>query len=479
MTLRRWFDRWVGLDDAVAYTLAARLLNILSSTGTVLLILHFFSPLEQGYYYTMLSLVALQMIFELGFSFVILQLAAHESAHLTLHPDGRIEGASAAHARLASVLQLTARWYLCAAAGLAAILLPLGTLLFSRHDAHGAADAGAHVAWPGPWAAAVLAIALSFLLTPLISFLEGANHVRRVARARMHQALVGMVLSWGAIASGHGLYAPAMVNLGWAAVGAALLFSRRRLLMGLMRYQAGIHSVSWRKEVWPFQWKIAVSWLASYLSLQIFTPILFVFRGPLEAGRMGLSLSIVTYIPFLALCWITPKAAPFGRLVTLGRIGELDATFIRALKQSFALASAIAALCLIGIILMQRLLPGIAARMESAGIFVLLVAAAVGSFLVQGLAVYLRSFKREPYLVQSLGTAALTTALALLAVRRWGSLAIAADYFVISGVIGLAWAAAIFHRSRMSSLRAHNAKAPSCRPALLPATRQMGGSYGL
>ena len=70
------------MDGAIAYIFAARVCMILGSTGTVLLIVHFLSKIEQGYYYTLLSLVNLQIIFELGFSFVILQLAAHEAVHL-------------------------------------------------------------------------------------------------------------------------------------------------------------------------------------------------------------------------------------------------------------------------------------------------------------------------------------------------------------------------------------------------------------
>ena len=442
----RRLGRSLGLDGPVAYTLMARVLNIVSSTGTVLLILHFFSPVEQGYYYTLLSLVALQMIFELGFSFVILQLAAHESARLEFFADGRIGGDPRAHARLASVLQLTMRWYLGAAVGLAVVLLPLGVVFFSRQ-----AVRAAHLSWFGPWAAAVAAVSLSFFLTPLFSFLEGANHVRQVARARMQQALAALVMSWAAIASGHGLYAPAMVNFGVAATGAVLLFSRRRLLAGLMRYPPGANAVSWRFEVWPFQWKIAVSWLASYLTLQVFTPILFAFRGPLEAGRMGLSLSIVTYIPFLALCWITPKAAPFGRLVQQGRMAELEQMFFQALRQPFALACAIAAGCLLCVLGMEAALPKIALRMEPVGVFALLSAAGVSSFVVQALAVYLRSFKREPYLAQSMATAALTTVVALFAAHRWGGMAIAIDYFTVTGVVGLAWAARIFAMQRRAS----------------------------
>ncbi len=84
---------------------------IVGSTGTVLLIVHSLSPEEQGYYYTLLSLVSLQIVFELGFCFVIQQLAAHECVHLELHPDGKVTGDPIARARLAAALQLSVRWY--------------------------------------------------------------------------------------------------------------------------------------------------------------------------------------------------------------------------------------------------------------------------------------------------------------------------------------------------------------------------------
>ena len=74
----------LGIDRAIMYTVFARCFNIVGSTGTVLLIVHFLTPVQQGYYYTLLSFVALQIVFELGFSFVILQLAAHEFGRVCL-----------------------------------------------------------------------------------------------------------------------------------------------------------------------------------------------------------------------------------------------------------------------------------------------------------------------------------------------------------------------------------------------------------
>jgi len=437
-----------GVDRAIAYTVLARVIQILGSTGTVLLILRFLSPVEQGYYYTLLSLVSLQIVFELGFSFVILQMAAHECAHLTVHTDGRIEGDPTAHARLASMLQKTVRWYLIAAVILCLSLLPMGTWFFSRD-----ARSSAPVAWHGPWTLAVFAVSSSFLMTPLYSFFDGCKYVWQVARARMYQSCLVLLGAWAAIASHHGLYAPACVNLAVILVGACFLFRRRALLAALLRFPAGQNHISWRREIWPFQWKIAVSWVCTYFMVQVLTPILFAYRGPVEAGRMGLSLSIVGYLPVLVLSWITPKATPFGQLVKLRDFVRLDSIFFRTLKQSLALMLALSVACFLGVVAVQQLFPKLATRMEKGPIFVLLLLTAIATFLVQAMAVYLRSFKQEPYLVLSTAVAGFTLLGAFLVAPRWGNPGVAIVYFLFSGVVAVVWAVSIFQKERRASWR--------------------------
>ncbi len=122
--------RALGIDRAIAFTVLARGWSSLAGIGTLTLIARFLTPAEQGFYYTFYSLVAMQIVFELGFSVVILQTASHEAAHLEIAPDGRIQGPEAAHARLASVLQKSVRWYTVAAVLMAAVLLPVGIHFF-------------------------------------------------------------------------------------------------------------------------------------------------------------------------------------------------------------------------------------------------------------------------------------------------------------------------------------------------------------
>lgn len=437
------FRRALGLDGAVSYTVLARAASIISSVGTVLLLIRFLTPIEQGYYYALLSLVLFQSVCELGFSFVIQQYAAHESVLCRFASDGNVSGDPKAHSRLSSVLQLALRWYGSASIAIALFLLPAGFVFFSHKT-----QSHAHVNWQGPWIAVVLISAVSFLVVPLYSFLDGCGQIRQVAQARFVQALAVLVMSWGAMVAGHGLYAPAMVNLGVVIVAAAFLAPRRRLLIGLLRHSTNVHSISWRTEIWPFQWKLAVSWLCTYFVTQLFTPVLFLTRGPVEAGRMGMSVSIVAYLPTIVISWISTKATPFGQLIKLGRLKELDRLFSCALRQSLFVLAMLVISCMAGVLGVRYFFPKLFMRMETPLVFALLLGTAISTFVVQSMAVYLRSFKEEPFMGQSMIVALLTVAGMALTASRWGSMGVAACYFLSSGVIGLALAIIIFRSKR-------------------------------
>jgi hypothetical protein len=437
----------LGLDGAVAYTSLARMMSIAGSTVTVLLIVRFLSPVEQGYYYTLLSLVALQMVFELGFSFVVQQLAAHECIHLELHGDGSVSGDPMAHARLASTLQLSVRWYSVAAVAMGLILAPLGMYFFARHTA-----AAAQIAWQGPWLLAVAASAAGLWCQPFYSFLDGCGQVRAVAALRLRQAMVGMTLAWSAMLLHHGLYSPALVVLGQVATGLVFLATRRRLLTGLLGHPARVGSIRWSSEVWPFQWRIAVSWTCSYFTIQVFIPILFALRGPVEAGQMGMSLSITGYMTGLVLPWITTKATPFGRLIARQDYRGLDQLFLRTLSQALIVFTMIALAADAGAAILPVAAPRLAARMVSPRLFAVLVLAAGANCVVQSLATLLRSFKQEPFLLQSLAVASLTLLLAIFAAPRWGNTGVTFGYLAATAGIGLPSALTIFTRARRKYL---------------------------
>jgi hypothetical protein len=432
------------MDRAVAYVFAARIFMIMGSTGTVLLIVHFLSKVEQGYYYTLLSLVNLQIIFELGFSFVVLQLAAHEAVHLRFGIDGRIEGDAFRRARLVAILRKTIRWYLLAGIVMALTLLPSG-IVFFRRNAPGQASL-----WLGPWIAAAFCTVALFLLNPFCSFLEGCGQVRQVAAMRLWQAVLAVIAAWSCMFSGKGLYSPAMVNCGCIVAASVFLWRRRKLFGELLQCKVQPDILSWRSEVWSFQWKIAITWLCSYFTVQVLTPIIFASRGAADAGRIGMSVNIAAYMWNLVFAWMSTKATPFGQLVSKHDYQALDHLFFRTLWQSLIILAGFVVVAIAAVFAIQGLLPVLAARMVSPGIFILLLLTSVSTLIVQCEAIYLRAHKEELFIWQALAVAVLTSVGSYLVAPRWGVSGACIVYFVCSGIIALVSATLIFRNKRHS-----------------------------
>ncbi|HXO32493.1 MAG TPA: hypothetical protein VN901_09105 [Candidatus Acidoferrales bacterium] len=440
--IRHWIRQVLGLDRAVGFTVLARFWSSAAGLVTVVLIARFLSPAEQGYYYTFGSLVALQVVFELGFSYVILQMASHERAELSISGDYEISGAPIAHARLASVVQKSVRWYSLAAVVMAGALLPLGFYFFSTHQ-----HAGQNVSWLLPWCSAALMAALNFQLDPLLSFLEGCGYVAEIARLRFLQSATGSLLAWIVLIDHHGLFAPSMMLLGMASTSLVWLSGKRKLLLGLLRHRVGAHRILWSQEVWPFQWRIAVSWLSGYFLFWIFNPVLFAFRGPVEAGKMGMSLSLANAIQAIAVSWVSTKSAPFGTLIARKAYRQLDQKFFQALSQSFAVSVVGALTAWLGCIYLnfqhfsfaQRLLGPL-----SLGILLLYM---IVNVVTSAEAYYLRAHKQEVFFVNSLVGAVAVTICTFIFGRRYGATGIVVSTCLLN-CGGLVWATYKFRKYR-------------------------------
>ncbi len=103
--------RMFGIDRAIAYTLVGRGWSLIAGPLTIILIARFLRPEQQGFYYTFGSVIALNIFFELGLTYVLLQFASHEKAHLEWATAGTLSGSNIAEMRLAALLKLALRWY--------------------------------------------------------------------------------------------------------------------------------------------------------------------------------------------------------------------------------------------------------------------------------------------------------------------------------------------------------------------------------
>jgi O-antigen/teichoic acid export membrane protein len=435
--------RALGVDRAITFTILARGWAGMAGLVTVVLIARYLSAAEQGYYFTFGSLVAMQLVFELGFSVVILQMATHECANLTLGHDGNVTGSVISHSRLASVLQKSLRWYTIAAILMVAFLVPAGIHFFSGHEA-----SSGHVRWIVPWCMLVTAAGVTFQIDPIFSFIEGCGYISNVAHARFWQAVCGSILAWTAFATHHGLFAPAMLICGQAIAGLVFLGSRRNLLFSLLRWNPGFNRIDWGREVWPFQWRIAVSYSCGFFIFQLFNPVLFAFWGPVAAGQMGMSLSMGNMLSSVAIAWVNTKAAPFGMMIARREYRKLDQIFKAALVQATVLCFAGAALLWLMCLFVNAHGLPFAHRMLAPLPFALLLMAVICNQVVAAEALYLRAHKQEKFLVNSLVGAIFMALSTYFLGRSHAAVGVTSGYLAATVIIGLGMGTRTFLKYR-------------------------------
>lgn len=435
--------RWIGLDRTILFALMARGWSMFAGVCNIVLISRFLSPAEQGYFYTFASLVAIQIVFEMGFSSVILQVASHERARLSQFDNQGVTGDPVAHARLASVFKKTVQWYSRAGLVMGAGLLFIGIYFFSTHSR------GDHAAWLGPWCLDALATAAAFIIDPALCFLEGCGWVTEVAQLRFPQVLFGSLLGWACLLLGHGLYAPGMMIAGQVLLSLYFVFLRHgKLLSGLLRHSVGDWGVRWKEEVWPFQWRVALTWASTYFILQIFNPVLFAYAGPVIAGRMGMSLNICSSLAALSQAWINTKAARFGTLVATRQTGALNIEFRKATIQSTVLLISAQLAFLLALFCAERTVPAIAHRVIGLPLFALLLLSVLMGHLVICQSYYLRAHKEEPFLWFWIAIAIASVIAVGWGGKYHGALGVTVAYLLTGGLSRLAAGTYVFLQKR-------------------------------
>jgi O-antigen/teichoic acid export membrane protein len=160
--------------------------------------------------------------------------------------------------------------------------------------------------------------------------------------------------------------------------------------------------VSWRNEIWPFQWRIALSWASGYFSFSLFTPILFAYQGPVVAGKFGLTWALVGVLGSLSNSWLSPKVPKFGMLIARRDYQELDRLFFRTTKAVIGVCSLAAVGIGCGIYVLTWFYHALADRLLAPLPLGILLLAQIVLCVSTPFSTYLRAHKREPLLVLSI-----------------------------------------------------------------------------
>lgn len=423
----------IGLDKAIAYTSGNGVINALIGILSVVIYASCLTKEEQGYYYTFVSVMTIQGFFELGFTGIMTQFVAYEHAHLTWGIDGLILlGERKYLSRLASLLHICIKWYAIVAVLFLITLQIAGTFFFQEYGK----DEG--IEWKTPWLIISIINAWGLFIAPLFSFIRGMDFVKEMAKMGFYRTIVNTIVLWCCLLLGLKLY-----SMAFAAIVSALYviiyfmthkFSKILLYVWKVDVQ---EKVSYMKEIFPYQWKIAMSWISGYFVFNFMNPVIFATVGSVAAGQFGMSLSVLNQIRNFSMSWIGTKIPLMSRLIALKDYIQLDKIFNRTVKQEILVCVSLLALFWITIfflnesqlsfnntILAERFLPYCPLFLVSIPV--------VFQAVTDNFATYLRCHKKEPFLVYSIVNGIASATSILILGKYFGLYGITSGYCILA-----------------------------------------------
>jgi O-antigen/teichoic acid export membrane protein len=433
MNLVTIFFKLIGIDKAILLTSSSSIISITGSLFSAFLVLKKLTTVEQGFYYTFSSLVAIQIFFELGFNNIITQFTAHEVANLNIKSDGKIEGDNEKKSRLSYLLQFSVKLYLFLSFLLCVTLIIVGLYFFAKNNL-----TSTNIVWKSPWILLAISVTINFIISPLFAFIQGLGMVAKVAKIRLLQQILVMTTTWALFIFNFKLYILGIANL----VGVSFLiisFYKEKIhLIFINLYSIVITSkISYFEEIFPYQWKIAISWISGYFIFQLFNPILFATSGPVVAGQMGMTLAALNGIQSISASWMSTKIPKFSNLIAQKKYEELDIIFSKALYQSisitiFFILTFIAILLGLDKFNIKISDKKISDRFISYLPLIFMCASLVLNQIVGAWGTYLRSHKKEPYLYTSLFGAIFVSLSTYFLGSKFGLIGLTIGYFTVT-----------------------------------------------
>ena len=430
------------------HTFVNQLWRLFSGPLMLVLIPLYLSADAQGYWYTFVSLAALAIFADMGFSTILLQFSAHEFAYLKFEKNKMLSGEQQYLERIATLFKFSMKW--SSGMGLLAfpIILVVGFVILNEKQTD--------IAWEIPWFVYGIASIFVFVNSMLLSFIEGCNSVGEVQKIRFYISFITAISTIVLLVLGSELYALA-ISLGIGALsGTIIIFYKYKYMLKQLFFFNKAAEHNWKRDILPLVGRYAISWISGYFIFSVFTPIAFHFYGVVEAGQIGFSLAIYTAIFGIANIWMTIITPKINIYVAHKDYDNLNRIFKKHLISAVVTYILGVTVLFFLVFFLKDILP-FATRLVSPFSLGIIALGWLLQIIINAYAIYMRAHKEEPLMIPSFVIGVYISITTVLIAIYFPF-----EYFFLgflsSYVWGLPWIMVIFKRYKKGSFKSYESK---------------------
>jgi hypothetical protein len=383
------------ISNDVKHTFVNNIFKILTGPLSMVLIPLLLTKQMQGYWYSFLSISALAVLADLGFTTIVLQFSAHEFAHLEFNDKFEYEGSIQHFDRIASLFRFITKWGTYTVTFSFPIIFLAGAYIFSGEKTG--------FTWMLPWIFYLIGSGIKFYLNIVVSFFEGCSMIASIQKIKTTNMVITYVLNIALLLAGFRLYSLGISMLVGGIIFIWQVWSKFRApARQLLKKQ--IIYYSWKREILNLLWRYTISWFSGYMMFNLFTPLAFKFYGSKFAGQVGITDALVTAIFSLANSWIYAINPKLNIFVSQRNWPELDKAFFKNLLKSIYTYLFFSICAILSFYLLSIFFHKMYDRFLNLGTIALLLGMWLLQLIINSIAVYSRAHKEEPYVIASLVT---------------------------------------------------------------------------
>lgn len=287
------------------------LIKLFSGPVTLLFLSQGLSEIDQGLFFSLLSIGALQIVFEMGVSTAFVQ-------HLSVSLAGEANAAKS-DAESNGYMMLSAYWCIGMALFFSASSFLLSIYIFNEVEKS---------LWLWQSTAYFVCISFNLAFNFVLIIREGQGDVDFVYKNKFFSAIVGVGFLWAGLASGFQMWAISLWQIGMLLP--LLIHEKSWCTFQQVRSIRSYSLVTNFRSMLSFQWKLSLVWVTGYFYWNTPTLFLFKFVDPVFAGKFGLTFSLLNAINQVGQGWVVTNRVQIGRLVGLRKYLEAKRVFKRA-----------------------------------------------------------------------------------------------------------------------------------------------------